>query len=322
VVATNAGQQYVGSSYSSYGVADLYTYGSWYPVNGFGACWRPYGVGLGWSPFASGGWFTDPIYGTSFIGSQPWGWLPYHFGGWIFDPFLGWLWNPAFGGLGYGYVPVTGVFVRSKPGLLGIVPVHPLDVHGKTPLNLAKGVFPVTGGALGASVPVAAGEQWKVVKTVPANTLRTNFVASTTPVRTSRTVIAGNLGMRAITPGHGSSIAYDPLEHRFVNTNAAIPVSQMKTAEPLTGRLVSGVATQRTSSNPASSTSTRTTVFVPRTITPPPAPRAVESVRGGGSASGGGGGSLGGSRSSSVSSVSAPSHASAAPASSGGSRPH
>src|SRR5438270_12220488 len=40
VTATAAGQQYVSSGYSS-GVGDLYTYGSWYPVSGYGNCWRP-----------------------------------------------------------------------------------------------------------------------------------------------------------------------------------------------------------------------------------------------------------------------------------------
>src|ERR1700738_5601975 len=55
--ATTAAQQYVSSPYYSSGVADLYTYGSWYPINGYGNCWRPYGGGMGWSPFASGSWF-------------------------------------------------------------------------------------------------------------------------------------------------------------------------------------------------------------------------------------------------------------------------
>src|SRR5258708_12592649 len=93
----------------------------------------------------------DRVFGWSFIGSQPWGWLPYHYGGWVFDPFFGWLWSP---GLGFGrgfngiapFRPVTGVFVRSKTGLLGLVPAHPQDVRGKEPINPAKGMFPLAGG--------------------------------------------------------------------------------------------------------------------------------------------------------------------------------
>ena len=323
VTATNAGQQYVGSYYSA-GVADLYTYGSWYPLAGYGNGWRPYGVGLGWSPFSSGGWFTDPVYGMSFIGSQPWGWMPYHYGGWIFDPILGWVWIPT--GYGGGFLPwspATGVFVRSKPGLLGIVPVHPLDARGKAPLNLAQGVFPVTGGAVAQSVPVNAGEEWKVVKTVPRGTFSGNLAASTAPVRTSRTVIAGNFGTHVIALDRGSSIAYDPLEHRFVNTNAA-PASLTKTASPLAEHLQDGArATRGVDAAPAQRTSipTRTTFYAPRNITPPPAPRSAEGGRGGWS--GGGTSFEPSSRSSSASSASAPSHAAAAPSSaSGGGRPH
>jgi len=326
VTATTAAQQYVNSPYYTTGAADLYTYGSWYPAAGYGMCWRPYGAGLGWSPFASGGWFMDPMYGMSFIGNEPWGWLPYHFGGWIYDPLLGWLWDPAFYGFGGGYmpwVPVTGVFVRSKPGLLGIVPVHPLDVRGKAPLNLAKGLFPVTGGAVAERVPVNAGEEWKVVKTVPTGALNANLAASTAPARASRTVIAGNFGTRVIALGSGSSIVYDPLEHRFVNTNVA-PASLTRTAAPLTEHLQNGAAGTRVADGaPAQRTSMAPsparTFYAPRNIAPPPAPRSAESWRGGASS----GGFEASSRSSSAASVAAPSRASAAASgSSGGGRPH
>lgn len=350
--ATNAARQYVNSPYSS-GLADLYTYGSFYPVSGYGNCWRPYGVGAGWSPFSSGGWFMDPMYGMSFMGNQPWGWMPYHFGGWIFDPVLGWAWAPTglgFFGYGGGYLPwqqVTGVFVRSKPGLLGIVPVHPLDVHGKAPINLAQGVFPVTAGAITERVAVNAGEQWKVVKSVPRVT-QSNLAAASAPARVSRALVASNGGAHVITLDRDSSIAYDPREHRFVNTNSA-PVSSVKTAEggsqngaavgsrisvtgqPGTVATQSNAGTMRAmGQKPNERTSmpaapVRTSVYAPRSITPPPAPRSAESARGGGSSGGGASfapSSRSSSSSSSSASSSAPSHASAAPAASSGGKPH
>jgi hypothetical protein len=326
VTATTAGQQYVGTSYSA-GVADLYTYGAWYPLAGYGNGWRPYGVGLGWSPFSSGSWFSDPALGMSFIGSEPWGWLPYHYGGWIYDPIMGWLWMPNSGiygyGGGYGFIPwspVTGVFLRSKPGLLGIVPVHPLDVHGKAPINLAQGIFPVTGGAVAERIPVNAGEGWKMVKTVPRALTTTNLAASAAPAHVSRTLIGGNLSARMVTLDRDSSIAYDPVEHRFVNTNSAL-ASSAKTAEKITGLSQNDergatAGQSRLVTTPEARTSTpappaRATAYVPRSITPPPAPRSGEGWRGGG-------GFEPSSRSSS-----APSHAaSAAAASSGGGHPH
>jgi hypothetical protein len=233
--ATASAQSYVGSNYYTSGLADLYTYGSWYSVNGYGNCWRPYGVGLGWAPFGAGGWYNDPfVGGFAFIGNQPWGWLPYHYGGWIFDPFYGWLWTPGsafYGGAGYpGWVPSTGVVVRSRPGFVGVVPVHPLDKNGKTPINLARGVFPVTRGAVGTTVvPANASEQWKIVKNVPSGTVSTAALArAAAPERVSRTVVGGSSAApRAIA---NSSMIYSPSEHRFVNANPA-GVSAARAAE-------------------------------------------------------------------------------------------
>jgi len=62
-VATAAGSQYA-NGYSGYasGFGDLYTYGAWFPVAGYGNCWRPYGVGFGWSPFDFGSCHsTQPV---------------------------------------------------------------------------------------------------------------------------------------------------------------------------------------------------------------------------------------------------------------------
>ena len=333
--ATAAAQQYVSSPGYSAGVADLYTYGSWYPVGGYGNCWRPYGVGLGWSPFESGGWFSDPVFGSAFIGSQPWGWLPYHYGGWVFDPFYGWLWSPGFGfagGFG-GFVPfrpVTGVFIKNpKTGLLGVVPVHPLDVKGKQPINLAKGVFPVTGGAVSTQALAATGESWKVMKAPPRESLTTTAVAaSVAPARISRTMIGGGSTARMVTMDHNSSIAYDPREHRFVNAASSPQTASEKGAEKVSATregsvseragqsFASSAAEPRAAANVRVPTASVRTVAPPsRSMTPPPAPRS-----GGGFAGGGwGGGSA--SRGSSGT-FSAPSAGASHPAASGGGHPH
>jgi FecR protein len=333
VTATTAGQQYVNSSYYTSGIADLYTYGSFYPIGGYGNCWRPYGVGLGWSPFDSGGWFNDPFYGMGFIGSQPWGWLPYHYGGWIFEPGFGWLWSPGLGFGGFnGFVPfrpVTGVFVRSNSGLLGLVPVHPLDVRGKEPINLTKGIFPVNAGTVSSSAMAATNASWKALKTAPRDALTASAVsASVAPARVSRTVLQGNAGARVVTLDRNSSIAYDPREHRFVNT-ASEPAASGKIGDK------AGAEQARTGSEPAArvgaagqNVASARTVGVPsagraasappRAMTPPPAPRSsayggserVESGRGGGGSS---------SASASHSSAASASHPSSG---GGGGKPH
>jgi hypothetical protein len=330
--ATAAGQQYVNTGYYSSGIADLYTYGSWYPVGGYGNCWRPYGVGLGWSPFSSGGWFMDPALGWSFIGSQPWGWMPYHFGGWIFDPFYGWLWSPGIG-LGFGgfipFQPVTGVFVKSKNGLLGVVPVHPLDVKGKAPLNLTKAIFPVTGGTVStqAFAGASAGESWKAIKTAPRESLTNTAVAvSAAPERVSRTIIGGRSTARVVTLDRNSSIAYDPREHRFVNAAASAQSASVKNDERTAGakevlseRMVQERAEGHAAPSPRiPAASVRTVVPPTRAITPPPA-RASSGSYGGGWM--GRSASRGSSAGASMSRSSAPSAGASHP-SSGAGHPH
>ncbi len=327
----SAAQQYVTSGGYTSGLASLYTYGGWYPCVGYGNCWRPYGVGAGWSPFDSGFWITDAsIGGLSFIGNQPWGWLPYHYGGWISDPVYGWLWTP--GGNLYGnspWLPVTGTWLHSKSGPIGIVPVHPLDVRGKTPINLAKGVFPVSGGAISSLTPVAANQEWKVLKTAPGNALSTNLVATGAPERVSRTLVGGNLGAHVVTLDRNSSIAYDAREHRFVNTNSApmrtqegVVATETRGKTGISANRVTGDAAVPGTRASATTAPARTSVPASRAMVPPPAPRSAESGRSGWS---GGFEPSSRSASSSATSTSAPHSATAASSSAGsssGARPH
>lgn len=312
VTATTAAMQYTSSPYYSSGFGDLYTYGSWYPIAGYGNCWRPYGVGLGWSPFDYGNWYSDPVFGWSFIGYQPWGWLPYHFGGWIFEPGFGWVWAPTGFGFWNGrfpWRPVTAVWVRSG-GTLGIVPAHPLDVRGKAPLNLGQGVIPVGGRTASVSVAGSSSTNWKVLKQPPREALVSSVAASSPPARLSRTVLAGNTTSRVVTLNKDSSIAYDPREHRFVNNNA-LPqetrtenraangqVGNAGISAATTARVPGASASERAGISAATVTrapgaatvperagiSTATVPRPPRNMTPPPPPRA--SGFGGGSSAG------------------------------------
>ena len=343
VTATNAALQYTSSPYYSSGFGDLYTYGSWYPIGGYGNCWRPYGVGFGWSPFDNGGWFFDSSFGWGFIGYQPWGWLPYHFGSWIFDGGFGWLWVP--GGFGYGgfasWVPVTGRFVHSKTGLLGFVPLHPLDAKGKSPINLAQGVMPLKGGVAGSRIHAEAADQWKVVKNLSREAFG-NAPAhlGAPPLRPTRAFVPAKAEEHAgaVSTASGSTIAYDPREHRFVNANPS-PAASVKESEARkedgepgkvrvegrgvvpgqNGAAAASATVVRGTANPPAATAHSTSAAPRATIAPPPAPRSSSgaSSRGESSASGA-------SRSFSAphaSSAPAPaSHPSAAP--SGGGRPH
>jgi len=138
---------------------------------------------------------------------------------------MGWVWSPSgsFGGGGGGvgrWRPVTGVWVRSTGGV-GIVPPHPNDVKGKTPLNLQSGLFAVTTRGVSGRLPVENGERWKVENKPARDVLQNQLAAASAPSRVSRTMAgSGVTGSRAATGERDSTIIFDRTERRFVNSDA------------------------------------------------------------------------------------------------------
>jgi hypothetical protein len=89
-----------------YGLSDLYYYGSFLNIAGYGSCWQPYFTGLGWDPFMDGAWVWDPSFGYMWVSAYPWGWIPYHSGSWMYSGIAsGWCWLQGNTWLNY-YVPV------------------------------------------------------------------------------------------------------------------------------------------------------------------------------------------------------------------------
>jgi len=274
VTATNYSSLYMNSPNYTSGFSDLYTYGNWYSLGGFGYGWRPFGAAFGWSPFTYGDWFDDPSFGWSFIGSAPWGWLPYHYGGWVFSPSYGWVWAPSgFGGGGgpVAYRPVTAVFVHSG-STFGYVPAHPADAHGKTPININQGVYSTEARGTMVAAP-AAGEKWSVVKHAPVTALSgANFAAAPLPARVVRTLPAATTSNRSEATSGGSSIAYDPSSHRFVNSNAERAGSaSMRRSEVATVPGRSGSPAAAASPSAKGIPSARTSSVGRPALTPPPA---------------------------------------------------
>jgi len=341
VTATNYSSQYVNSPNYSTGFGDLYTYGSWFPMGGYGYCWRPFGMSFGWSPFSYGGWYQDPFFGNTFIGSAPWGWLPYHYGGWIFSPAYGWVWAPT--GFGFGgpvhYRPVTAVWVRNG-STLGVVPLHPADKSGKTALNLNQGVFPVQNSQVAHSTLAPDTRQWSVLKKNPTEVISSSLAASAPPARVSRTIVAGASGSRVVTLSRDSSISYDPREHRFVNSaNPAAETTNEVRAEASrsngthsannvsTGAVIPGATSTRVParpSTPGAPTVPQAPASASARATAPPRPSAVPApARSAGSGSSGsrfpsGGASWGGGSRSGGSSSGSSSGAAGHPSASGG----
>ncbi len=82
-----------------------------------------------------------------------------------------------------------------------------------------------------------------MVKHAPREVLTGGLAASAAPPRVSRTMYAANTTGRAATPVVGSSITYDPQEHRFVNANnspnranGAIASNEVKTPTATMGK--------------------------------------------------------------------------------------
>jgi hypothetical protein len=325
VTATNYTNQYTSTASYSSGFADLYTYGSWFSVGGLGYGWRPFGVGLGWCPFDAsfGNWYSDPSLGWSFIGSAPWGWLPYHYGGWIFSPAYGWVWTPnGFGGVGgrpQPYRPVTAVWVNTG-NTLGFVPAHPMDKNGKTPLNLAQGVYPVGARAVASPVSVPNGAKVSVVKHAPADALvSSNLSRTAPPLAVSRALPATSSHQASF--HQQSSIVYDSADHRFVNSNRSSPAVTMVPDGPHTNIAAAKEASAGHVGVPHPVVATAPHAALPPRAVMTPAPARVGGGPSGSSAAAwaGGGRSAGGSARSSGSS--APSaHPSASVG--GGGRPH
>jgi hypothetical protein len=345
--ATTAAMRYTGSPSYVPGFADLYTYGAFSSCGAYGYGWRPFGAGLGWSPFTNGQWISDPSFGWTWVSYQPWGWAPYHYGGWLFDTSCGgWFYSPPifYGYPGYPvrprgrsprgvhppqpiYRPVTAVFVR-QGGKTGIVPMHPLDQKGKTPLNLERGVFSNVGmkGVSEQVTPVERGQKWQTLKSPPRDGLSGSLAATGPPTRVSRTVVESNSGIRGVSPGKDSSIGYDPSERRFVNTNssAASPGAKNSEIRVENGRTAAATSTATAVTPPRTpvtppATRSATSSLPARNSVPPPAPRSSGGGRG--NSSGGRGSTWSGSASSSGSgtgrSSSSSSSASSSHASSG-----
>src|ERR1700691_929112 len=76
------------------GYEDLDEYGTWSYVAGYGPCWRPTGVALGWAPYRFGHWIWVGPWGWTWVEDEPWGFAPFHYGRWAFAG-TGWVWAPG-----------------------------------------------------------------------------------------------------------------------------------------------------------------------------------------------------------------------------------
>jgi hypothetical protein len=76
------------------GYEDLDEYGDWSYVAGYGPCWRPRAVVVGWAPYRFGHWVYVGPWGWTWVEDEPWGFAPFHYGRWA-SVNGGWFWVPG-----------------------------------------------------------------------------------------------------------------------------------------------------------------------------------------------------------------------------------
>jgi hypothetical protein len=221
-----------------YGWGDLAQSGVWAEVDGIGPGWSPYTY-PGWTPYSNGQWCWYPVWGYTWIGTEPWGWLPYHFGGWDYIPGRGWVWFPGSfrtwsparvtwyqGADWVGWLPrshrktsdpkcettcgggvvSTGTFhnggILSRNEMLGMNPLGGATVK-------APRVSPSTAMMLpGAAVSVPASQRHGFSWSSPQPQAGTGTSASANPTLGPRHGGSAN---------HNSAIVYDPQQGGYIN---------------------------------------------------------------------------------------------------------
>jgi FecR protein len=172
------------------GFSDLFDYGVWSDIPGYGMGWAPYGVGANWMPFVNGQWqFMGAGVGWSWISAEPWGWLPYHFGSWVNAPGVGWAWLP----IGTtAWTPATAHWVRINDQL-GWVPNGPQLGAKPTKAQLSAAPSTTVVASLGAGGAITAGTRMAVQQSgvkiemapTPEANLATPVASATMAVKSS-----------------------------------------------------------------------------------------------------------------------------------------
>jgi uncharacterized protein DUF6600 len=117
------------------GYEDLDEYGDWSYVAGYGPCWRPRAVVVGWAPYRFGHWIYVGPWGWTWVEDEPWGFAPFHYGRWAFVN-NGWFWVPGPVVVRPVWAPALVAFVGGGPGFhfsagvgVGWFPLAPGEVY-------------------------------------------------------------------------------------------------------------------------------------------------------------------------------------------------
>jgi uncharacterized protein DUF6600 len=248
------------------GYEDLDDNGDWSYVAGYGPCWRPRAIAVGWAPYRYGHWAWVGPWGWTWVEDEPWGFAPFHYGRWAFVN-NGWFWVPgpvvvrpiwapalvAFVGGGAGFRFSAGVGVGWFPLAPGevFIPGYRVSHAYVNNVNITNTTVSIT-------------RVTNVYNTVVVNRTVNNLTYVNQHANNGVTVVSRDTFVNA-RPVAGNVMRVEPREL------AVAPVSRAVAAEPV--RISVLGAGRPVSARPPAAVISRPVVAV---RTPPPPPRPID----------------------------------------------
>jgi hypothetical protein len=250
------------------GYEDLDDNGDWSYVAGYGMCWRPRALVVGWAPYRFGHWVYLGPWGWTWVENEPWGFAPFHYGRWA-SVNGGWFWVP-------GPVVVRPIWAPALVAFVG---------GGGAGFRFSAGVgvgwFPLAPGEVylpGYRVSRAYVNQVNITNTTVSVTKVTSVYNA---VIVNKMTVSNNAYMNAHATNGVTVVSRDafvnarPVAQNVMKVNpseiAAAPVSHVVAAEPVRASVVG--AGHPVSVKPPAAVISRPVVAV---RTPPPPPPSIE----------------------------------------------
>lgn len=248
------------------GYEDLDEYGDWSYVAGYGPCWRPRAVVVGWAPYRFGHWVYVGPWGWTWVEDEPWGFAPFHYGRWAFVG-SGWFWVPGPVVIRPVWAPALVAFVGGGPAFrfsvgvgVGWFPLAPGEVY--VPGYRVSRAYVNNVNITNTTVNVTKVTNVYNTVIINKNTTINNITYVNQHVNNGVTVVSHETFVNA-RPVAGNMMRVEPKEI------ASAPVSHVVAAEPIRTSVVG--AGRPVSVRPPTAVVSRPVVAV-RTPPPPPAP--------------------------------------------------
>jgi hypothetical protein len=250
------------------GYEDLDENGDWTYVAGYGECWRPRAVAVGWAPYRFGHWAYVGPWGWTWVEDEPWGFAPFHYGRWAFVN-SGWFWVPGPVVVRPVWAPALVAFVGGGPGF------HFSAGAGVGWFPLAPGEVYVPGYHVSrAYVNNVNITNTSVTVTRVTNVYNTTIVNRTTTIN-NVTYVNQRVNGGVTVVSHEAFVNARPVAQNVMRVDqrelAAAPVGRVAAVEPVHMSVVG--SGRPVSARPPAAVISRPVVAV---RTPPPPPRTID----------------------------------------------